>query len=676
MLNNAGRPVRAQHVENEEALNKLLQEHSWDLMIGLDTTQSASPIKAIKAIRRLNKDVPVILQTDTVGSQAIVEGMKIGATDVVLMDDDQHLLQVIQRELHNRDERERRRIAERRFVEISRRNQQLLDSSRDAIAFVQDGMFLYSNESFAELMEYDSIDDLDCMPVIDIIHEKDHANIKTFLKDFLLKHDEDSSSELNVTALQQNGEEKILAIDVRKANYDDEPCIQFLVRTKENESNEELEARIEEIKNQDVATGLFNKNYLMEQLEKAVDLAVNEGTNSAILHIGIENFRETVQGKLGVASSDIALGNIANFTKSTLRKSDILCRFSETSFIVLAPSIDASKALELANNIGKQLRNYVVTVDSSTLMFNYHIGVAVVSEMTNSSDVPIQHAQEALDLAKTDAEKDASVIARLYEPEVAPESNTKKDITRRIQDALDDGKFKLLFQPILSLRGSNKEHYEVLLRMLDQSGEQISPNDFLAEAAKIGATTKIDRWVILESIKLLSAHRAQGHNTRLLINLSRESMLDATLAPWLKIAFSAAKLPTDAVIFQLNEVDINDHLNIATSFTQDLAKLGCDTSVTHFGCSLNPFNALKNIHVNFVKIDGSFTEDLQKSAEGADSLNKLVSELHQLDKITVVPFVENASVLSKLWQSGVHYIQGFYLQEPTDRMNYDFDMES
>ena len=676
MLNNAGRPVRAQHVDSSEALSKLLQEKSWDLMIGHDHTHNISPSDAVKLIKKLNKDVPLILLSESTENQAVVEGLKLGATDVVTLDQDQHLLLVIQRELANRYERDTRRQAERRFREISRRNQQLLDNSRDAIAFVQDGMFLYANDSFSELLDYESRDDLECMPVIDVIHDSEHEKIKNFLKNYMLKAEEDESGSLEILALSEDGQEKSVNIEVRKSQYDEEACIQFIVRAKTNIDSEELEARIEEIKNQDVATGLFNKNYLVEKLEKAVDNAINANKSSALLHIGIDNFLESVQQKLGVTSTDIALGSIAAHTNTLIPKSDLLCRYGEESFVLLIEGIAVNQAMRRAEDLCRKLRDYIVDIDGATLQFNYHIGIALVTDTTTSANLPIEHSIKALELAREEAKENPQLLAKIYETEEDKKEASKKDIAKMVQNAIDDGKFKLLFQPILSLRGSNKEHYEALLRMVDENGDEISPNEFLTAAAKIAATTKLDRWVILESIKVLSEHRSQGHNTRLLVNLSRESMLDATLAPWLGVAFKAANLPTEAIIFQLNEIDINDHLNVASTFTKDITDLGCECSINRFGCALNPFNALKNINANYVKIDGSFTEELQKNLEESDGLKDLVSNLHKMDKITIVPFVENASVLSKLWQSGVHYIQGFYLQEPSEDMNYDFDMES
>jgi len=673
MLHNAGRPVRAQHVDSEAALKKLLQEKVWDIMIALDSTKSLKPVEAIRMIQRLSKDVPCVLQTDTEGTQPVVEGMKLGAVDVVRVDEDQHLLLVIQREFNHREERDLRRFAERRHKEIERRNQQLLDSSRDAIAFVQDGMFLYVNESFVELLGHENRDDLECMPVIDIIIPQDQDKVKRFLKDFTLKGSDVDTAALEFSAALEDGSQRPLKVDVRKSSYEEELCIQFLIRTSSADS-EELEAQLAQIKNQDLATGLFNRAYLIDMLHAEVDRAGAGNHNSVLMNIGINNFTDTVKEKLGVASADIVLGSIAAYAKTLAKQDDVLCRYGEDTFMLLLPKITPDAALERAKELCAHLNEHIVDIDGSTLRFNYAIGLSVINETTASAEAPINQAVKALENAFTKAEGDQPAI-NIYEPD--NKDDHKKDVAYMVQKAIDDGRFKLLYQPILSLRGSDKEHYEVLLRMVDEQSNEISPNEFLSTAAKIGATTKIDRWVILESIKVLSEHRKKGNETHLIVNLSRESMLDSTLPPWLAVAFKAADLPPDAIVFQLGEIDINDHLNVAGTFTKQIDKLGSSCSISRFGCALNPLNVLKHVTCSHVKIDGSFTQELQNATdEATKALNELVSELHQQDKITIVPFVENASVLSKLWQSGVHYIQGYYLQGPSEDMDYDFDTES
>ena len=673
MLQNAGRSVRATHAESDEALSKLLLEKVWDMLIAHEETENVAPVDAIKNIRQQNKDIPVILLSDREGSQPCVEGLKIGARDVVKMDEDQHLLMVIERELNNRLEREVRRSTERRFNDIVHRNQQLLDSSRDAIAFIQDGMFLYANDSFAELLSYEDKDDLECMPVIDIVNPEQHDNLKDFIKNFTLKVDETETKTLDLQLIRQDQHHFNVNFDVRKAIFDDESCIQFIHRFRGTDAAE-LEAQIEEIKNLDSQTGLYNKSFLMDQLKKTIHKAVNGEYNSALFHIGVDNLQSTVSEKIGVGSIDKTLGKIAEFTSSQVKKTDTLCRYADDSFVLLVNKINAVRALERASELCDALRDHVVEIDDKTLHFNYHIGISVINETSTNVDTPIDQSIQALQKARQLSESDPQKSVAVFESK-APDDPEKKMLLS-IEKALNDGRFKLLFQPILSLRGADTEHYEVLLRMLDENEEQVSPNEFLDQAASIGATTKIDRWVILEATKTLAEHRKNDHDTQLILHLSKDSILDEGLPSWLGVVFKTAKLPPESVIFQINEVDINDHLNQAKHFVNAARELGCGVSVNHFGCALNPFKLLDEVDANYIKIDGSFTQDIQANDEGVQALNNLVSELHQREKITIVPFVESASLLSKLWQSGVHYIQGYYLQAPAASMDYDFDMES
>ncbi len=183
---------------------------------------------------------------------------------------------------------------------------------------------------------------------------------------------------------------------------------------------------------------------------------------------------------------------------------------------------------------------------------------------------------------------------------------------------------------------------------------------------------RIDRWVILQTIKQLAGHRSRGHDTRLFLNVTAETLQDKTFTPWLSVALKAARLPGDSLIFQIREGDANNYMKQAKEFTKAVHELHCKVSISQFGCALNPFNTLKHIDTDYVKIDGSFTEEIQKSEEAKEQIKEMVKTLQNSAKLTIVPLVENASVLATLWQAGVNYIQGYYLQAPVAEMNYDF----
>jgi len=179
------------------------------------------------------------------------------------------------------------------------------------------------------------------------------------------------------------------------------------------------------------------------------------------------------------------------------------------------------------------------------------------------------------------------------------------------------------------------------------------------------------RRVLLNSIKLLAEHRSKGHSTRLMVHLSGASLQDPSLITWLGVALKASKLPPDSLIFQLDENDAVAYLRQAKALSQGLIGLGCRIALAQFGCVLNPFNTLKHLNAEFVKVDGSYTQDLTRQ-ENQEALKQLLAELHEQHRQSIVPFVESATVLATLWQAGVGYIQGQYLQGPSQSMDYNF----
>ena len=679
MLNNSGRSTRAQHVESEEALVKLLQEQSWDLLIAHQKATCLEPLTAIRQIQRLNKDVATIIQAeeddDMIGSQAVVEGLKLGACDVVLTDDDQHLLLVITRELANSHQRVLRRRAERKLHEAERRSQLLLNSSRDAIAFVQDGMYLYANQSFVECFGYDDRDDFECMPVIDMVSDSDQDKVKQFLKDFSLKGDDAESSHVSFQGVLLGGEDRAISVEVANAIYDEEPCIELVIRANAVD-NEELQAELQKIKNQDVATGLYNRQYIVERVQQEVDKADETEGNSALLYIEIDHLIDEIRDQHGVGTSEAVLVDIAHKLQTLCSEQQQLARFSDEAFMLLSPSTHADQAINQAKKLCQEIEKHIIDLEGRTLHATVSIGIALINETSSSADDALGQAVSAHSNFQASGKDSLATNGyKLFEPKLSDSDQANVDIAKAVQNALDKGRFNLLFQPIISLRGAEEEHYEVLLRMLDENDESTSPATFLSAAAEIGATTKIDRWVILEGIKLLAEHQSKGNKTKLIINLSSESIADPSLLPWLGVAFKAAKLPTDCLIFQLNESDVTQQLNVAKVFLDGLKELGSLSSISNFGCSLNPFRTLEHVHCEHVKVHGSFTQDIQDNNESPEALSNLIKELMTHEKITIVPFVENASVLSTLWQTGVHYIQGHYLQAPTSSMDYDFNMD-
>ena len=659
LFRNSGHATRVHRITSSDDLLEALQQ-SWDLLISAPTSENLDPNEAISAIRRLAKDIPVIRLIDGNDSDDITEALSLGAQDALPLGEDERLILVANRELTNLEERRARRAAEVALRESEKRCQLLLESSVDAITYVHDGMHIYANRAYLQLFDYEDADELEGMPMIDLIASEDQAAFKDFLRNY---SSTDGSAELTCGGVKADGQRFQARMGFSPATYDSEPCIQVVIRAEAD--NAELEERLREISSQDLVTGLFNRTHLLELMDSAAQRAITTGEVATLAYIRLDRYSHLLV-EVGLAGIDILLTDLAGLLRKHFPAEAQLARFGDDVFAVLQPGITPEQSTERLHSLLKIVESHLFDVSGRTVQATLSIGVAGLNETTAK-------AQEVVDRAHRCADELADGNAlKLYNPadELAAAAS-RGNLVAMVQQALDNNSFRLLFQPIISLRGDSDEHYEVMLRLLSPHGEEVPTGDFIAAARDSGLAEKIDRWVILNAIKQLAEHRSKGHQTRLFVHLSASSLQDQTLLPWLSVALKAARLPSDALVFQLNETDAIAYLKQAKSLVQGLAELHCKTAINQFGCALNPFNTLKFLNVDFVKIDSSFAQDLAQ-AENQEALKTLLASLHAQAKLTIVPHVESASILATLWQAGVNYIQGHYLQGPSQAMDYDF----
>ena len=668
LLRTAGYATRAHQIESEGDLTDQLDEHAWDLLLGSEKAHDLTIERTITIVREAEKDVPIILIAPGNSITSITAGLKIGAQDVALEeDDDERLKLIIERELSNLENRRSRRRAEKEVREIDRRNQLLLASSTAAIAYVHEGMHIYTNMAYADLFGYEDVDDFIGIPIIDLIAEADQVKFKLFLKSY--KENEVISDEF---ACESSDGSKILSgLSLSQATYDGESCIQVIFKPAGEDPA--LAERILEISTQDLLTGLYNRSHFSEQLDNAVDEASDGRQSWAMLYISLDNFAQ-LRMDAGISNADLVLSDLASLIRQEVNEEHLIARFGDDVFTLLFKGGDKEAAATLAEQIRAEVEDHLSEVGGKSYQMTVSIGLARISENTPSSEEIISRAHQA---TTSIAGGNGVNFFQIEQVTVGDEGKalTSETIKDMVRNAIANNSFKLMFQPIISLHGDDDEQFEVLLRLLDEEDNELYPGQFLGPAEDAGLLEKLDRWVILQSIKLLSVHRASGSKARLFINLTHKSMSDNTFLPWMSVALKAARLPSDALIFQIHENDATSYIKQATSFAKGMAQLHCKTSINHFGCSLNPFNLLKHLTPDYVKLDGSFAQEVETSEDKKLELKEMVESLQATGVLTAISGVESPVVLSTLWQAGINFIQGFYISPPLENMEYDFASE-
>ncbi|MET0379005.1 MAG: GGDEF domain-containing protein [Spongiibacteraceae bacterium] len=645
----AGRVARAHRISSADDLQTQLQKspnvlNDWDLLIA-DDHHAALPVEqTLEFMHHKRLPLPVIVVRSDADLPTLLSA---GAHDVVAAGDDQRLMFAALRALESSELRRRLLAVNAQLHEAEQRNSLLLGDAAEAIAYVADGMIINANALFAERFGYAEAGDLDCVPVIDLIAPEDQDKFKAGLK-------AGDGTEFFCRGLTAAGETFSAQLTLGSAAVEGEPCLQITLQ-----QTAAVGADAPHVDG-DPESGLYSLTWLRRQ-------AISSG---CIALIAIDDF-ETLRHQHGYCASRQLAAELGHFlgTQHPFAPQTLSARAGDTAYALLIPAVKAERVLELAQSFALKIAKQAFSCGDESRHATVSIGVTDIE--ADTIDPALDRSWRAVEMLREKSGKPGiGNGAQLIAPDRPRAVTLGQD--ELLQEAIDDNRFLLLFQPVIGLRGAKGEHYEVLLRLQGNTPDEITlPDNFIESLGHSAANAKLDRWVLLEATKRLAVNRARGNDTRLLVNLSSNALLDETLASWLGVALKAAGIPADSLILQLRESDVANDAKAAKTLVDAIRQLGCKVSYSGFGRGLDPLKTIKTFGADVVQLDGSFTRDLQ-TGNGMQALRELVSQISAQDVRVVIPFVENASVLASLWQAGADFIQGHYLQAPTREMNYEF----
>lgn len=666
LFRNAGRATRAQRLANPAGLDELLSQ-SWDLAILAPPSPELDSLSALRQLRRRVPQLAVIQRVPPDDPAAVLDALRLGARDGIASDNDEHLLLASLRELGNLAERHERRRLEQALAEAEQRCQLLLANAVEAVAYVHDGLHIHVNSAYVELLGYPSAEDLEITPLMDLIAAADQPALREAFRQL---RDDPSPLELDCRCVRQDGSTLGVRLRLTPAIYLDEPCVQLHLREERAApAAEALEEQLREVRFQDTLTGLLNRSRMLELLEDALERA-RLGAPASFAYLSIDRY-PTLLAELGIGAMDELLVALAERLREHFGTLVTLSRFADDAFTALLPqAADASLDSAFERLLGRQERQ-PLTLAGRTLAISYSIGVVSLDNHTKSAGDLVDRAHRS---ARQVAQRGGNACKR-YDPqeELAAAAN-RGNLVAMVKQALQQNGFRLLFQPVIGLRGSSHEYYEALLRLVNPQGEEVSPAEFARTARDSGLSGQIDRWVIQQAVRQLGEHRARGHGTRIFVHLSGATLGDLELLPWLRETLQGQQLDAEAVIFQLSEEDLLAQPEQALAMAQRLRRQGHPVTLSGFAAGDPPLAALRLLVPDYVKLSGKLIKDLGQP-EHQERLKAMVAELSAQNVQTIAPFVESASVLAQLWQVGVHFIQGYYLQEPSQAMDYEFHPE-
>ncbi|NNG13507.1 MAG: EAL domain-containing protein, partial [Halobacteria archaeon] len=386
----------------------------------------------------------------------------------------------------------------------------------------------------------------------------------------------------------------------------------------------------------------------------------------------LDNFK-AVREDIGINGSDKVLRDAATLIAASSGENDTVARFSDYVFVVLHRGEDINDAQKFAEKMLHDIDGHVYEVEGNSVMIKSSIGVCPVSGHTNTAQDVITRADLACEVAQS------SEGTRIHFHNVAVDDQMSQDHEGEwdamVRKTLEEKRFYLVYQPIVSLNGDTRERYEVLLRILDHEGQVVLPSQFLSIADEIGLTHEIDRWVIDNAMSALAELHRADKDTTFFVKISGKTLADIELPLWIHEKIRECQVKTENIVFEITEDVALKDLRNAMHFVNAVHKLGCKVALEHYGRANQP-QLLKHLSVDILKIDGSLIENLSTSKENQATIKSIIEAANSQDIKCTAECVEEAHDLGMLWQYGVEFVQGNFAQIPSKKLDYDFAGDS
>lgn len=422
----------------------------------------------------------------------------------------------------------------------------------------------------------------------------------------------------------------------------------------------------------DATTGLINRREFENQLVSAIERTREDPELiNALLYIDLDQFK-VVNDTFGHTAGDELLRQITEIIQANIRSTDIVARLGGDEFGVLLERCDQERAMQVAEAIRLAIEEHrFIWKEAFT---NVRCSIGVVMATVDSPNVA--SVMSSADVACYSAKDMGRNQVHLYQDSDASLRHEEMKWVSRITSAVEDNRLELYFQPIIGIgsdNGSARGHYELLLRMRDESGVLVQPDQFIPAAERYNMMSTLDRWVIREALSELADRNNDTGAARftLAINLSGTSLSEDRFLEYVIQELERHKLPEGAICFEITETAAISNLARVIHFMQALKKLGCKFSLDDFGSGLSSFTYLKNLPVDYLKIDGQFISNVVDDSVD-ESMVRAISEVgHAMGIQTIAERVETRDVLDKLASLGVAFAQGYYIARPASVKTFE-----
>ena len=424
----------------------------------------------------------------------------------------------------------------------------------------------------------------------------------------------------------------------------------------------------------DTLTGLINRREFENRLAAAVEsVREDAGSRQALLYLDLDQFK-LVNDTCGHPAGDQLLKQITGVLQSRVRSGDTLARLGGDEFGILLQDCSLDQAVRVAETLRQAIRDYRFSWQDGVLGVGVSIGIVEITPETPT----VANVMSAADVACYSAKDSGRNRLHLYTPDNVPERHKEMHWVSKLTRACEESRFDLVYQPIVPIGSTvhDREHFELMLRLHDESGKLVSPAEFIPAAERYNVMPSIDRWVVKTALDRVIHRNGSGIKPyTIAVNLSGNSLNDERFLEYLIGLLSGANLVPGAICFEITETAAIANLGNVVYFMRELKARGCHFALDDFGSGLSSFMYLKTLPVDYLKIDGRFIENVTRDPVDRSMVEAISQVGRAMGIHTIAERVESAEALVELARLGIGFAQGFHVAEPRPIAEFPYSIE-
>jgi len=649
--------LRFHFADTSNAFSRIFEAESVDLAVVHVHSGSESLLDPLTRQLRSSDPAIALIALVSPDAEAALAAAHSGVNGCVRVDDQRSVARIIQERVALIRENRSQREALRQSRDIHERYNLLLESSREAIAYLHQGLHIYANPSYLELFGYSGADALEGYSILDLLSAGDSGiDLKQLLKS--LSRGDLPEQAIELKAHRADGEEFIAGVEFSPAHYEGEACTQIMIRERVQAGDSaELQQELEKLRSHDILTGLLNRQAFIRHLQDEL-VYPPDGQHMAVLLVSLDDHSK-LQAKIGAAATDMLIRQTAEVFRESVDEKMCPARLSDH---ILAARIwfdDRSEAESLATHIIETFSGRILEIRDKSPTVTASVGLAVGGNQLFTVDELLAQSESAL----REAQRTGGNSYVRYRPstDVVDAADTEK-WTERLRHALNNQEFRLVRLPITSMEDDDFliSEFETRLRV-DGSDEIIMPATFRPAAAQSGLSTELDRDLLQNLVRWLGNNPEE--EAAMLVPISLQSLTDDEFIAEVQNLVDDETLDGRKLILGFQEIEIRESLRELQRLISRLGARGVRFALLEVSPDSRIDLVLKNVDVHFLKLGGDVSSALRNDEAARKALEALAASATEQNIQVIAPQVENTTDLATLWQFGITLVQDDFVRD-------------